>query len=270
MMKLSMMSYTVSRQKEHFDLKKMLDVTAELNMDGIDFVTLHDTDPHTLRKMADDRSLPVVCHTFHAPLNFSTAAERAAGVAAARAGIAAAVVLGAPVVMIPATAKPGKPREASRRDWIAGLREVAPLAADAGVTLTVENFPGENSAFVTAADVLEAVRSVPGLKLTYDNGNAATGEEPAQSFRDCAPHVVHAHFKDWLRRDDEAEGWRKMLDGKYYRAALIGEGCLDHAACLTAMKEAGYDGYINIEYEGDTYTPYEGVRRAVEYLRTLT
>jgi sugar phosphate isomerase/epimerase len=269
-MKLSMMSYTVSRQKEYFDLKKMLDVTAELKMDGIDFVTLHNTDPRTLRKMADDHGIPVVCHTFHAPMNFATAAERAAGVEAAKAGVEAAVILGAPAVMIPTGGKTGKPRGESRRDWIEGLKKVVPLAADAGVTLTIENFPGADSPFVTAADVLEAVDAVPGLKLTYDNGNAATGEEPAQSFRDCARHVVHAHFKDWLRRDDEAEGWRKMLDGKYYQPALIGEGCLDHVACLSAMRDAGYDGYINIEYEGNAYDPYEATRRAVEYLRSLT
>jgi sugar phosphate isomerase/epimerase len=60
-----------------------------------------------------------------------------------------------------------------------------------------------------------------------------------------------------------------MLDGRHYRSALIGEGAIDNRACLQAMKDAGYDGCINIEYEGDTYPAAEAVRRATSYLRGL-
>jgi sugar phosphate isomerase/epimerase len=60
-----------------------------------------------------------------------------------------------------------------------------------------------------------------------------------------------------------------MLDGRYYRSALIGEGVVDHRAVIAAMKEAGYDRCINIEYEGNKYRAAEGVRRATETLRAL-
>jgi len=238
-------------------------------MDGIDFVTLHGKDARELKAMADDYGLPVVCYTFIANLVHSDPAQRKAAIDDGRRGIEAAVTLGAPVVMIPTPPIPGQDRDEARKVWIKGLGRVASFAADAGVTLTIENFPGEHSSFVTAADVLQAVRSVPGLKLTYDNGNAASGEEPAESFSRCAEHVVHAHFKDWDIRDESAEGFRRMLDGRYYRPALIGEGRVNHTACLKAMKKAGYDGCINIEYEGDKYTPDEAVRRAVAHLRGL-
>ena len=268
-MKLSMMSYTMARQAQHFDLQAMLELTRQLDLAGIDFVTLHDVPPDELRKMTDDLGIPVVCHTFFADLNHPDAVARQAGVDACKRGFEAAVTLGAPAVMIPTPGKDGVDRDTSRRNWIAGLEEVAPLAADAGVTLTVENFPGAASPFVVADDVLQAVREVPGLKITYDNGNAASGEDPAESFARCAQHVVHAHFKDWDVQDEPAEGFRPMLDGRYYRSALIGEGSIDHAACLRAMADAGYDGCINIEYEGNDYVPADAVRRAVAYLRGL-
>lgn len=62
-MKFSTMSYTFSRQKEHFDLAKMLAFTRDY-MDGIDWVSLHGQSARDLRRMADDHGVSVVCHTF--------------------------------------------------------------------------------------------------------------------------------------------------------------------------------------------------------------
>ena len=269
-MNLSMMSYTMARRPDLFDLEKMFDLTLELDLAGVDLVTLHDRTAPELRAMADDCGVPVVCHTFQASgRGAGDPALTEQAVDEAKRGIEAAVVLGAPVVMI--VPVPGKEtdRGTSRRQWIAGLRQVMTFADAAGVTVTVENFPGDDSPFVTADDFLEAAREVPGLKLTFDNGNAASGEPPADSFERTAAYVVHAHFKDWTIRDTEAEGHRRMLDGRWYKPALIGEGDVDHASCLRAMRDAGYQGCINVEYEGNDYIPEEGVCRAVAYLRGL-
>ena len=268
-MNYSMMSYTFSRQPRHFDIKAMLAVAQELNMSGVDWVTLHDRSAKELRQMSQDCGLPVVCHTFFADLDFPAAAGRQAGVDAARRGIEAAVELGAPVVMIPTIPKPGEPRGQARRNWIAGLQEVVAFGKLAEVTVTVENFPGVWSPFVTSDDVLEAIQAVPGLKLTFDNGNASGGEHPGDSFARCARYVAHAHFKDWSEVPAGTEHGMQMLDGLYYKPALIGEGCVDVRSCLVAMAKSGYQGHINIEYEGDQYPPAEAVRRAVNYLRRM-
>ncbi len=266
-MRYSMMSYTWSRQSNYFDLVKMLDQVVELKMAGVDFVTLHDKPAKELRKMADDRGLPVVCHTFMADMDFPTASERQAGVDKAMRGIEAAKELGAPVVMIPTPGKREGQRAVSRTNWIEGLKHVVPFGAKAGIAVSIENFPGADSPFVIAADMLEAVRAVPGLKLTYDNGNAAGGENPAFSFSRCAQDVVHAHFKDWTIRPAGSTDGMLMLDGRRYVSALIGEGDVDQASCLAVMTAAGYAGCINIEYEGDKYRPDEATCKAVEYLR---
>ena len=269
-MKLSMMSYTMSRQKEHFSLRGMFELSRELKLDGIDFVRLYERPPQELKTMADDYEIPIVCHTFFTDFNQEDKSARQRALDQAAQSIEAAVILGAPTVMIPTGhARKGQTRKDARQNWIAGLQKLMPIAEDAGVTVTVENFPGRTSPFVTAADFMEAQQCVPGLRLTYDNGNAATGENPAASFEETAPYVVHAHFKDWYRSETPEKGFRQMLDGAFYRPALIGEGVIDHKTCLTAMADAGYDGYVNIEYEGDKYTPQEAMRRAVPYLREI-
>lgn len=268
-MKLSMMSYTVGRQAEHYNLQRMLDLTEELKLDGIDFVTLHNEDARTLRKMCDDRGIKIICHTFMADFNHPAPEQRKAGMDIFKQGLENTLLLGARIIMMPTLVKADRTSAESRKNWTEALKEAVTLGHGQGVEVTVENFPGILSPFVTSSHFLEAQAEVPGLKLTFDSGNAGTGENPAQSFTNTARHVVHAHFKDWDIQDQPAEGFRQMLDGKYYRPALIGEGKVPHKEVLTAMKKAGYNGCINIEYEGNKYDPYEGIRRAAQYLRGI-
>jgi sugar phosphate isomerase/epimerase len=271
-MKLSLMSYTFSRQgwekKGAFDLAGMCRVARELNIDGADIVTTHGLSPTEIKRVLSDFGIKAVCYTFNALLNAASPAERKTGVDKVKAGVDIAVAIGAPLIMVVTPGKQGTPREVSRRQFIQGLQESAGFARKAGLTMTIENFPGMTSPFVTSVDVLEAIREVPGLKLTYDNGNVLTGgEDPAVSFSRCAEHVVHAHFKDWVPAgpDKGMEG----LDGRRYAPALIGEGIVPQRECLAAMRQAGYNGYINIEYEGNKYPPDEATRRAAAYLRNM-
>lgn len=272
-MKLSVMSYTLARQgwkkDNRFDLVGMAELAVKLGIDGVDMVTTYGLDPREVRRILDDHGVKTVCYTFDVALNHPTRAERRKGVDQVKAGLDTAAALGTDKIMVVTPGNPAFPRDISRRNWIGGLQECVPLAKQAGITMTIENFPGPDSPFVISSDVLEAVREAPGLKITYDNGNVFTGgEDPAVSFQRCAAHVVHAHFKDWSAAPAGSQS-REMLDGRCYQAALIGEGLVDHKACLAAMKTAGYAGYINIEYENNRYRPDEATERAARYLQGL-
>jgi len=266
------MSYTFSRQgwkkNGRFDLEGMCQVARELKIDGADIVTAHDLPPEEIRRVLADFGIAPVCYTFSAALNFATAAERAAGVDQVKAGVDIAAEIGAPLIMVVTPGKQGVSRDVSRRQFIQGFQESADFACQAGIGMSIENFPGATSPFVISSDILEAIREMPGLKLTYNNGNVLTGgEDPAVSFTRCAAHTVHAHFKDWVLAEP-GKGMEGM-DGRHYEAALIGGGIVPHRACLAAMKQTGYKGYINIEYEGNKYPPDEATRRAVKCLRDL-
>lgn len=269
-MKFSMMSYTLARQakKGKFDIKAMCALTKELGMDGIDFVTTYGSAPEDISRIVKDYGLKVVCYTFFANLAASDKQQRSAAMDTVKQGIETAAVLSTDIIMIPVINHEKFPRDKSRCYAIEGLKGASILAHKAGLALTIENFPGELSPFVTSSDFLEAVRQVEGLKLTFDNGNALTGgEDPARSYERTSNYVVHAHFKDW-KYGNEGQGM-KGLDGRTYRAALIGEGIVDHVACLRAMEMSGYSGYINIEYEGNDYPPDIAVRKALVYLQRL-
>jgi sugar phosphate isomerase/epimerase len=267
-MKISMMTYTMACGpwgKSH-DVRELCEFTRELGIDGIDWVTTYGHDPAEIRRMTDALGLVNVCHTFYADFHSPDEKKRAAAPDQVRQGLEAAGVLGADKVMIPLSGMKGQSREETRRYALEGLPVAVELGRAAGITITIEPFPGADSPFVTTDDLNEAVRAVPGLRITYDNGNVAMGgEDSGQGFRQCSDHVVHAHFKDWVLAEDGRLG----LDGRRYKPALVGEGIVDPRLCLQAMAEAGYTGYINFEYEGDKYDPGEATKRGVQLLHKL-
>ena len=265
-MKLAMMSYTMTRQ-EGFNAKEMFKLTCELKLQGMDIVGLHGRPAKEWKKMADDYGIPVIAHTFSADLNTSDPILREKGIDEIKRGLENAAILGAPVIMVVTPGKKGEDRSDARKRWIIGLKKAIEHAKKVGITLTVENFPGAYSPFVIADDFLEAVAEIPELRLTFDSGNTAGGENPADSFRKCNRYVVHAHFKDWIR--SEKEHGCLMLNGEYWQGELIGRGIINHSEVINQMQKAGYAGYIDIEYEGNSIPAKDAVRIAADYLREL-
>ena len=263
-MKLCMMTYTMARQG--FGVEDFIKTAVDCKMDGIDWITNYGRDPKDLKNMSHDAGLEIACYTFAAGKFLAGEDDWLDEV---KQAIEDAVILGAPIVMIPTQNSQNIDRDAFRNMWIAGLKQIAPLTDDAGIILTVENFPGKCSAFVTADDYLQAKAEVPQLKLTYDDGNAAGGENPIESFKRCANDVVHAHFKDWKFSQIPQEGYWEMLNGQYFKPALISQGDIDTAGVWKSMKEYGYQGFINIEYEGNDIKADKATQIAVDYLRSL-
>jgi sugar phosphate isomerase/epimerase len=272
-----MMTYTMARALKPgrpFDVKALCEFTRELGLDGVDWVTTYGQDPHEIRRITDDHGLRNICYTFFCDLNFPTPAERAAGRDAFMRGIETAIVLGADKVMLPVPGKTEFSRQESFEHVVAGLSEVVDFADEADVTATVEHFPSHLSPFVVSADVNRAVAMIPQLRVTYDNGNVTTGGEGTyEGFVNSASHIVHAHFKDFVVCPEGYPGARRCLDGKYRAPTLLGDGEVDQIGSLRAMKESGYAGHINFEYEGSEYSPrhatIEGVRRMREMIASL-
>jgi sugar phosphate isomerase/epimerase len=62
---------------------------------------------------------------------------------------------------------------------------------------------------------------------------------------------------------DESSPW-----GWGIKAAVIGEGDVDLDACVKVLSEAGYDGFVALEYEGDE-DEKTGVPKSVETLKRV-
>ena len=136
---------------------------------------------------------------------------------------------------------------------------IADFAAGLGVTTLVEN----HGFFVNGCDRVERlVRTVnrDNYSLLLDTGNiACVDEDPSAAAKRLAPLCSMIHLKDFYirRRDpgdatsfDCAGSWFTSMAGRYLRGAILGQGDLDIYEILAAIKGAGYDGDIVIEFEG--------------------
>jgi inosose dehydratase len=95
----------------------------------------------------------------------------------------------------------------------------------------------------------------PAVGLTLDTGHAAlAGIDPVAVLRAHPGRIAHVHCKD-VRRTvfDAVRGAdRSFLDGVLEGMFTApGDGDLDYAAVMRALKASGYDGWIIVEAEQD-------------------
>ena len=136
---------------------------------------------------------------------------------------------------------------------------IADYAAGRGVTTLLEN----HGFFVNGCDRVERlIRTVDSVNygLLLDTGNiACVDEDPAVAARRLAPMAKMIHLKDfYIRKRDPGDTtafdcgghWFQSMAGRYLRGSILAQGDLDMWEILGAIKGAGYDGPIVIEFEG--------------------
>ncbi len=170
-----------------------------------------------------------------------------------------AAELGAPNI----TTEPGGPLVAGL-SFEQGLdefvRELCPVVEHAErerVMLLVEPEPGlliETSEQYLA--FAQRIRS-PMLGLNFDIGHMyCVGEDPAAAIRRLAEHIRHVHLED-------------IAASRVHRHLVPGEGAIDFSACLAALDEIGYRGWVTIELYPYAEDPDSAARTALERIGPL-
>lgn len=217
----------------------------EIGFSAIDWVTLCGKTPEHLRKITLDAGLEIGTYTFvlkdFPDGNWRDAAKRE---------IANAAALGASVVMLPTMEIAGiHDRILARRKWIGVLSEIVPLASQANLVFTIENYAGIDSPCITFDDFLEFRKQIPSLYLTFDCGNAFTGEDPAESLRKSIPYIRNVHIKDWIVSDcPQSPGNCRMPDGRCYGMTLPLSGIVPVREVMEGLGRLKYRENIVLEY----------------------
>lgn len=148
-----------------------------------------------------------------------------------------------------------------------GIREVCNYAKARGIVTTVENHGFYFQDIDKEKKLLEAVGS-DNFRLLGDMGNYYCGDvDPAKAFGALAPYMAHVHAKDFFVSEKDNGGFRSR-GGKYLKGTVIGKGDVDVPACIASLKQAGYQGYISIEFEGSEPV-LQSIREGKEYLEKL-
>lgn len=169
-------------------------------------------------------------------------ATRTAAVAQTAKAIRHCAEAGGDAVLLPAFAAV---ENAEGMDaFVASVRDLAPTAAEVGVTLGLEtNLPAAE-----VLTMLERVGSQAAIVGDYfDMGNAAGKElDPAEEVRLRRGKIMRVHAKGT-------------------RGAALDAGTVDLAAIWGALRETGYDGWVLLE----TSAGDDAMGNAVRNLKTL-
>ncbi|WP_190814873.1 sugar phosphate isomerase/epimerase family protein [Saccharopolyspora pogona] len=235
-------------------------------------------------RVADDLGVAVVgLAPYTTGINHADPAQRRAALDELRAAVDCAHRVGATRIRVYAGSW-GADRQDHAGHWErlrSGLSELAPLAADAGVRLCVENHFGTMTQ--SARDTARLVREVdsPAIRVLYDQANLTFTHDEAwpEALREQGDLLGHVHVKDLVFTDPDApfiasETARVKAEERAVRSRIVGEGILPWSDILQAVKQHGYDDVLSLEYEyrwhpQDLLPPADGFARSARALRSL-
>jgi sugar phosphate isomerase/epimerase len=98
--------------------------------------------------------------------------------------------------------------------WVKNLKELAPIARDAGVTIVVKQHGGNTGTGAACAEITRQVAD-EGVKVSYDAGNVMDYHDidPLPDLRKCADEVRHFCIKDhrnYPKDEDCGPGWGEI------------------------------------------------------------
>ncbi|MBR5252805.1 MAG: sugar phosphate isomerase/epimerase [Clostridia bacterium] len=135
----------------------------------------------------------------------------------------------------------------AREHTIQCIRDLIPDAEKYGITLCLENLPGNNREFFLTKEIAKAVEEInsPYVGICLDTGHAAVnGEDLGDAVRNCGKHLRCLHTHD--------------NDGELDQHNLPFFGVIDWGNFTTALAETGYSGSISLEaspYKSRHLTP---------------
>ena len=247
----------------------------EIGLDGVEMVVREEYpqdrfwDKDQRRRLAQQAAqcgltIASVLLSTHGRIDFPPDAERRAlGREMARATLEGCADIGVPVLMIPCFKQDHFTTVLQMERAIADLRQLAPLAEARNVVVGLETLlPGSVNQYL-----IEEIGSSH-VRLYYDAGNTTNyGWDPFAELPRLAPIICRHHIKDargTFGYRPEAPG-QKPPEPKL----RLGDGTLDLAAWIRAIRATGYDDWLMLETSPAGEDPVAEARHNARRLREL-
>ena len=192
-----------------------------------------------VRALCTDAGLPIVCVDTSVRIAQPDPAARAEQIRVGQAFLELAAGWDAPLIRVFG----GPPEDLTEAEAIAAAAEcLAPLADRArelGIAVALET----HDAFASSASVAQVLRQVPGpgAGALWDTLHPyRVGESVAETLGRLRDRLLHIHVKDGQRPADGGPNWE---------LTLLGAGDVPMRDILAALRAAGYDGWLAVEWE---------------------
>lgn len=262
------------QEDEDFDIFQALDLTAEMGFGGIEIMSGKAGSPpgdfaaddldylQAVMNHARDVGVRVLSLATYNDFAYVRDEDwRLANIEYVKKWLRIAGELGVPNIrMLTGYYVEGEPRERLEELTLAGIRQCAPVAEEAGVNMALEN---HNSIFFSADRILWLIGEVGSDRLTtcpdpsnwcrgFLSGEATPGEREAvfEGAAKLAPLATQSHLKVAAVTDDgKLAGWGDDLD-----------------RLVRIYRDAGYDGALAFESvaHGDLLAALPEARRVVQ------
>ena len=255
----------------------MIDEAARLGFEGIEFCLDEEYSDDELRsfaKRARDAGIAPVCSCVGA--DFLRCSDFREEIRKVEREVRRAAALG--TTLLRHDVSVGSPGKLSDRDYDDALptltdacREITEYARGFGIATCTENHGYFSQ---DASRILKLYGSVGdgNFGILCDIGNFMCADaDPVESTALVAPYAVHVHAKDfYLSREKEpaGEGWFPTRGGGSLLGAVIGDGDARAGESIAALRSAGYDGFVSVEFEGREDN-LVGIARGLEFLTNV-
>jgi sugar phosphate isomerase/epimerase len=149
-----------------------------------------------------------------------------------------------PVAILAVTGDPkGRDRDEMRRVTVGGLREVARVAADIGMTIGLEPYRETSGAMVsTLPDTFALVDEIGASNVGVVVDIWHVWDQPGieDDLRRFAPRIVGVQVNDWR---EPTRSWADRV--------LPGDGIIHAEPLYRALDEGGFDGWYDLEIFSD-------------------
>ena len=265
-MKTCVSSYSFSKLIKKGELNQLtaMKKAKELGFDAMEFsgITPHDGSTvieyaKMLRREADAMDFPIVSLVIPADLiNGREGRTPDEEIEYVKSMLDAAEILGVKTMRHDATSSLVKYRsfDAALPELAERINVITEYARTKGIKTCVENHGYVCQDPDRVERLFNAVNN-DNFGLLCDMGNfLCVDADPALAVSLVAPYAVFVHTKDfYVRRgslDAPGAGYFMNRSGNYLKGTIVGHGNVPVKQCLKALKRAGYDGYVSIEFEG--------------------
>ena len=266
MMKVAVSSYSFSQaiRDGRLTLKECIAKAKEIGFEAIEFVDFNVTStlPEGMTMMEYAKELRAECDRVGiAVTNFTIGADfqnrdTAEEVERVKGMVDIAEAFGATGMRhdVASGAKPYQSFEHALPKIAEGVRQVAEYAATKGIKTMSENHGFFAQDALRVEKLMNTVNH-PNYGWLVDMGNfTCADEDPAISVGIGAPYAFYVHAKDFIIKPADGPNPGKFFfqsrNGNYLRGTIVGQGNVPVEHSLIALKKAGYDGYVAIEFEG--------------------
>ena len=266
-MKISISSYSFQQYINQGKMTQLdcIKKAKEMGFDAIEFIdlvgdTLEEQKDYAkkIKDEAERVGIEINAYTIRACLYKETEAEMNAEVERLKNQLDVAKILGVKVLRHDICYALGKSGSSRSFDLMLptiakNARKVAEYAETLGIKTCSEN----HGFLVQDSDRLERLFNAvnhDNYGLLVDMGNfLCVDENPVHAVSRVAPYAIHAHAKDMMVRNKPFDGYMLMTrGGNYLKGAVIGEGDVPVEQCIRILKNAGYDNFLSIEFEGSS------------------